>query len=79
MLGYDSLREVVENITDIGAQAYADPGDREALISDLLREGRILGREVRLKNRNGNRSGVLLNLRLGYDGDENRNISRAVV
>jgi two-component system, cell cycle sensor histidine kinase and response regulator CckA len=67
MLGYDSIQDALDKITDIGTQVYADPEERKALIVDLVRDGRITGREVLFKRRDGVKLKVLLNARLAYD------------
>ena len=53
LLGYESQEEVRSQITDIGAQIYVEPADREAILASLRREGRVLHREVRLRRKDG--------------------------
>ncbi|MEW6236728.1 MAG: Cache 3/Cache 2 fusion domain-containing protein [Candidatus Omnitrophota bacterium] len=46
ILGYDSPEEIIETVTDIRNQVYVDPEERDRLLSLLLDEGVIRGREI---------------------------------
>jgi PAS domain S-box-containing protein len=52
-LGYRSREEVMADVHDVAAQVYADPADRESFVSDLLRDGRVVRREIRMRRRDG--------------------------
>lgn len=53
MTGYESVEDLIEQVTDIGQQVYVDPLDFEQLKSQLDTEERLLDREVRLKRKDG--------------------------
>jgi len=53
IIGYGSPEEVIESVTDIGNQLYADPGDRVRLCEVLDSKGEINQLEYRLKHREG--------------------------
>jgi PAS domain S-box-containing protein len=64
MHGYSSPEELMHSITDIGAQLYADPADREALI-DLIRvQGGVQNYEVKMRGRDGSIRWVSINSRM---------------
>ncbi|MBS3733703.1 MAG: PAS domain S-box protein [Phycisphaerae bacterium] len=64
MLGYDSPDEVKQ--LDARA-AYVDASERETIVSDLLRDGVVTGRQVRLRRRDGKSMWVSLTARLHRD------------
>ncbi len=47
-LGYDSQQDLIESVTDIAAQIYVDPSDRETLMELLHKKDRVVGYETRL-------------------------------
>jgi PAS domain S-box-containing protein len=51
-MGYDSLEDLLAHVTN-AAELYADPADREAIVGELAREGRLVRREVRFKRKTG--------------------------
>lgn len=53
MSGYDSPEEMMQSITDIGSQFYAKHGDREAIFETLLREKKIVDREIMFRRKDG--------------------------
>ncbi|MFO7817027.1 MAG: PAS domain S-box protein [Desulfovibrionales bacterium] len=53
MFGYDSAPEMIESITDIGEQLYADPSDREELIHLMQERGAAIDHECRFLRRDG--------------------------
>jgi|GEM_PF-409425 len=71
MLGYDSPQDVRERVTDIGAQIYADPEERRALIGRLLREGKVTGSEILFRRTDGSPLKVMLNFHLARDREGN--------
>ncbi|MGD9973003.1 MAG: ABC transporter substrate binding protein [Desulfatirhabdiaceae bacterium] len=63
LLGYDTPEELMETITNIGRQHYADPGDRKIFQSILETEGIIRNFETRLIRKDGTVIWVALNAR----------------
>lgn len=53
MAGFGSAREMVEGITDIAAQMYVDPAEREVYKRQLAERGAVRDFEARLKRRDG--------------------------
>lgn len=53
MLAYANPEEVINNITDIGKQVYADPADRKALIEKLIEEGSVAKFECKIRRKDG--------------------------
>ena len=67
LFGYDSPREFMERITDIGRQHYVDPEDRRTYKNTLQREGVINGFEVQLIKKDGNLIWASINARVVKD------------
>ncbi|MDX9783469.1 MAG: PAS domain S-box protein [Spirochaetia bacterium] len=53
MLGYDSSEDLIDSITDTAHQIFYDPSDREKLLSQIERNGSVLGFECRYRRKNG--------------------------
>ncbi len=53
MHGYDSPRQLMDSVTDIAAQVYVDPADRDEMKRLLKKYGRVTNFESRLRHRNG--------------------------
>ncbi|SMP42676.1 PAS domain S-box-containing protein [Desulfonatronum zhilinae] len=53
MQGYDSPEELIESVTDIAAQVYADPEDRKKFIRLLEEHGEVVNHECRFRRRDG--------------------------
>ncbi|MBA2882085.1 PAS domain S-box-containing protein [Desulfosalsimonas propionicica] len=53
MLGYETPRELIESITDIGQEIYANPGDREYLKKVLGEYGEIQNLQCQWGSRTG--------------------------
>ncbi len=53
MFGYESPEELLESVTDIAAQIYADPADRQELRRLLELYGQVANHECRLLRRQG--------------------------
>ncbi|WP_169732623.1 PAS domain-containing hybrid sensor histidine kinase/response regulator [Desulfonatronum lacustre] len=51
--GYDSPEELIESVTDIAAQVYADPEDRKEFIRLLEEHGEVVNHECRFRRRDG--------------------------
>lgn len=71
MYGYDSTEQMKEVVTDIAAQVYYDPADREEIKRLLVQEGIILGMDVRFKRRDGSPLWVNLDAHLVRDEEGN--------
>mgnify|MGYP000984443236 CR=1 FL=1 len=63
MLGYDSPEALMAGVTDIAAQSYADPRDRERIIALLEEHGELKNHEVRRKRRDGSLFWISLSMR----------------
>ena len=53
MFGYDSPAEMIQAITDIGTQVYADPADRAKVLGKLRKDGRVRNFECGMKRKDG--------------------------
>lgn len=53
MTGYAEPQEMMGSFTDIGAQLYADPTDRDLFKQTLDEHGKVMDFEARLKRRDG--------------------------
>ena len=71
MLGYDSAAQVIGEVTDLAAQVYHDPTDREKVLR-LMQEKGEATMEVRLKRRDG--TPVLCEIRMWMVKDEDGNL-----
>ncbi len=63
MCGYDSPREMVDVITDIGTQLYADPADRDRYRTMIDERGVAENYEVQYRRKDGREIWVSLNAR----------------
>ena len=70
MFGYESPEEMIASVTDIAAQAYDDPADREKLIRLLEEHGEVSDRECRFRRRDGSELWGAMNVRAVKDEDE---------
>jgi len=67
ILGYDTPRELISNITDIGTQLYVQP-DRHTLFNDLVVQGDLTGGfETEFYKKNGEIIWVSMNARPVHD------------
>jgi len=71
ILGYDSVSDLLENITDLSAQLYACPDDRKKLQNLLLIHGRVKDFEVLCRQKDGSVVWISLNSRLVRDAEGN--------
>lgn len=53
MLGYDTAQELIDSVTDIAWQVYADPADRESFKRLMEEQHTARNLEYRLKRKNG--------------------------
>ncbi len=56
-MGYDSLEDLLAHVKNAG-ELYADPAVREAIVSELRREGRVVRREFRIRRKHGGLAGL---------------------
>ncbi len=71
ILGYDSVTDLLENLTDLATQLYVNPEDRKRLLDLLLTHGRVNNFEVMCRKKNGDHIWISLNSRLVRDSDGN--------
>ncbi|WP_052507558.1 PAS domain-containing hybrid sensor histidine kinase/response regulator [Desulfonatronovibrio magnus] len=71
MLGYDSPEKLIESITDIASQVYANPSDRKDYMRRMEKKGKLVNREYRFRRRNGQFFWVLANARAIRDHENN--------
>jgi len=64
MLGYASPEELVESISDIATQLYADHRQRAELVGLLRERGKVKGFEVRVRRKDGSIIWVSANIRV---------------
>ncbi len=69
MFGYESSRELIDNVRDIASQIYFHAEDRVQLVDTLHREGVVSGQELLFKRRDGTPFWVSLHCRLHHDAD----------
>jgi PAS domain S-box-containing protein len=67
MLGYDSPEDVLNSITDISHQMYANPGHRAQLLSMLTEQSKVFGFETRFYRKDRSIAWVKLNIRTAHD------------
>lgn len=67
MFGYDSPADMVRSVTDIAAQIYFAPEDRDDFIRRMEAEGRLINYECRFKRRDGSTLWVSSNARAMRD------------
>lgn len=53
MMGYSTPEELLENITDLASQVYANPEERQHLLARIQADGMVRDFQVRLRRRNG--------------------------
>ncbi|MGA2973760.1 MAG: ATP-binding protein [Spirochaetia bacterium] len=61
ILGYDSPADLMERVTDIRRQLYIRAEDRDQVIAALLEAGRVVGREVQFRRKDGGAIWISLN------------------
>ncbi len=71
MSGYGSVGEMLEKVTDIRTQVYADPAEREEFLSLIERKGRVEGFETRRIKKDGSVFWVSVNARAVRDKNGN--------
>jgi PAS domain S-box-containing protein len=71
MYGYESPQQMIEEVTDIAAQLYADPSQREEITQQLTRDGLVTGKEARYKRCDGSTLWVSINAHVVKDDEGN--------
>lgn len=67
MLGYESEKEAMELVKDIGSQVYVNPEDRSKFTRIMAEEGMVSGFEVDLNRKDGSILSVSMSARTIYD------------
>lgn len=70
-LGYDSSKDLIERVTDIAQQIYANPNQRDLLLAAIERDGEVHGQEIQVVTREGERLWMSLSMRPVLDADGN--------
>ncbi|WP_045221799.1 PAS domain-containing protein [Desulfonatronum thioautotrophicum] len=60
MYGFATPKEMIASITDIVAQVYVDPADREEFRRLLEERGEVVNHECRMRRRDGTEVGPVL-------------------
>ncbi|MBM9536090.1 PAS domain S-box protein [Desulfobulbus alkaliphilus] len=70
MLGYDTRQELIESVTDMATQVYADPVDRRKFMRLMEEQGEVVNHECRFRRRDGTELWVSSNVHAvrGEDG-----------
>ena len=69
MYGYESPRHLIEGMSDIGQQLYADPAQREALFQALNVEDAVSNFEIEVVRADGRTLWLRMNVRAVRDAD----------
>ncbi|MBL7872505.1 MAG: PAS domain S-box protein [Cyclobacteriaceae bacterium] len=69
MLGYASPEELINSITDISQQIYADPRERERMLTLFKREGKAIGYELAARKKNNEIIWVRANIHIVHKAD----------
>jgi diguanylate cyclase (GGDEF)-like protein/PAS domain S-box-containing protein len=65
--GFDTPRELMETMRDIGSQLYVDPERRRAFIDTIRRQGRVSGFESQVRRHDGRMIWISENARAVHD------------
>ena len=69
LFGYDTPKELIASVTDIGHQLYANSLDRERAIRTLIENGFLEGFELEVQRRDGTRFWISMNTIIVQDED----------
>jgi len=61
LFGYDTPKELIASVTDIGHQLYVNPLDRDRAIKTLFEQGFLEGFELEVQRRDGARFWISMN------------------
>lgn len=67
LTGYKSPQQMIDEVTNVGEEVYADQASRERIKEILARDGMVSGFETRFKRRDGGIIWVLINSRVVMD------------
>ncbi len=70
MFGYDSPRDMIESVVNIGHQLYVDPGERERLKVLLQENDRVNGFEAEVYRRDGTKFWISINAHIVRNKDD---------
>ncbi len=70
IFGYNSVKEVLNAVNNIGQSMYYNKGDREKLLGELLVKGNLNKMETRGKKKSGEMIWISVNAHLVYEEDE---------
>ncbi|PTN37313.1 PAS domain-containing protein [Desulfonatronum sp. SC1] len=79
MLGYSTPDELLQSVTDIARQIYANPEDRAMILDLLAKQGKVVNRECVLKRRDGTPCWVSFTIKAIRDHDGNIACSHGLV
>lgn len=70
MFGYDSPKEMIDEVTDLGAQLFVDPAKRGEVVQRAVTSGEFVKEEVQYRRRDGQEIDAILQMRVvrGEDG-----------
>lgn len=67
IVGYDSPDELITGINNARQELYANPEDRDAIVSSILVRGEVLGQEVQLRRKDNRKIWVSISAHLVRD------------
>lgn len=67
IFGYNTTEELINSITDIGSQIYANPDDRKKMAELISQQGNVENYELQVITKSGTPIWVSANIRLGVD------------
>lgn len=67
MHGYDSPQDMIDSITDIATQIYANPSERQRVLGRIERDDRIDNYELHVRRKDGSEMWILSSLRAVRD------------
>ncbi len=70
MYGYDSPQELIESVTDIAAQAYVAPEDRQEFMRLMQKHGKVVDHECRFRRKDGTEFWASINAHAVLDENE---------
>ncbi|MFW6037461.1 MAG: PAS domain S-box protein [Desulfonatronovibrio sp.] len=71
MLGYDSPEKLIESVTDIATQVYADPDARDEFMRLITKHDKVINHECRFYRHDGKELWVSINIRTIRDDQGN--------
>lgn len=71
MLGYETPEELIESITDIASQVYANPEDRYEFMPLILEHDKVVDHETKFKRKDGTINWVSTSAHAVFDDQGN--------